>query len=49
MSEEENKQPQIIMGGVSGNKELRVRRVHKKKADEIILKAIEKPMISRHH
>lgn len=35
MSEEENKQPQIIMGGVSGNKELRVRRVHKKKADEM--------------
>ena len=29
--ENENNKPQIIMGGVSGNKELRVRRVHKKK------------------
>ena len=28
-----NKQPQIIMGGVSGNKELKIRRVHKKKTD----------------
>ncbi len=31
--ENENNKPQIIMGGVSGNKELRVRRVHKKNAD----------------
>ncbi|MBO4635978.1 MAG: translation initiation factor IF-2 [Clostridiales bacterium] len=29
----ENKQPGLIVGGVSGKKEMRVRRVHKKKAD----------------
>ncbi|MCQ2482313.1 MAG: translation initiation factor IF-2 [Clostridia bacterium] len=33
MSEDANKKPQIIMGGVSGNKEFVVRRVHKKSAD----------------
>ena len=32
-STDNNKQPQIIMGGVSGNKELKIRRVHKKKAE----------------
>ncbi len=31
-NQEKNK-PQIILGGVSGNKELKVRRVHKKKAE----------------
>ncbi len=33
MSEDANKKPQIIMGGVSGNKEFVVRRVHKKSAE----------------
>ena len=42
----ENNKPQIIMGGVSGNKELRVRRVHKKKDTgeaEAAPKPAEKP------
>ena len=35
MSEENEKnKPQIILGGVSGNKELKVRRVHKKKTEQ---------------
>ena len=35
MSEDNEKnKPQIILGGVSGNKELKVRRVHKKKTEQ---------------
>ncbi len=33
MSDNENKKPQLSMSGVSGNKELKVRRVRKKKVD----------------
>jgi len=51
MSEKENNKPQISMTGVSGNKSLRVRRVHKKadnpdaakpaKEEEVAVKAAE--------
>ena len=35
MSEDNEKnKPQITLGGVSGNKELKVRRVHKKKTEQ---------------